>query len=275
MRIGIVQSSPLFGKVEENLCRVERLMGEREAELWVLPEFFATGYQFTSRVELERLADRLADRFTGHASAGRVTQRLIAIAQARDCHIVAGIPEIAGDILYNTAILVSPAGILARYRKVHLFFEEKRWFTPGDTPFPVVNIGAAKVGLMICYDHFFPEAARTLALRGAEIIAHPANLVMPGYAQMTMRVRAMENAVFTVTANRVGRESRTAQSLCFTGESQIVSPQGEIIVRLSPDREEARIVDIDPCEARDKSLNQYNDRLADRRPAFYLSQPEI
>lgn len=273
MRIGIVQSNPLFGEVEENLCRVERLMGEERADLWVLPEFFATGYQFISRDELERLAERL----TKPVPAGMTAERLIAIARERGCHIVAGIPERAGDLLYNTAILVGPDGILARYRKVHLFFEEKRWFTPGDTPFPVVDIGPAKVGLMICYDHLFPEAARTLALRGADLIAHPANLVMPGYAQLTMRVRALENGLFTIMANRVGREERAARlnrSLHFTGESQVVSPHGEVILRLSPDREESRIVDIDPCEARDKRLNKYNDRLADRRPCFYLSQLE-
>ncbi|MEA1870690.1 MAG: nitrilase-related carbon-nitrogen hydrolase, partial [Candidatus Bipolaricaulota bacterium] len=192
MRIGIVQSSPIFGKVEENLHRVEELMGEGRADLWVLPELFASGYQFVSREDLERLAEPISD--------GKTTQALNDIAQARHCHIVAGIPEIAGESLYNTAVLVGPAGFLERYRKIHLFFEEKRWFTPGDAPFPVIDIGIAKVGLMICFDHLFPEAARTLALRKAEIIAHPANLVMPIYAQLTMRVRALENGLFTATA---------------------------------------------------------------------------
>lgn len=262
MRIGIVQSSPVFGKVEENLHRVEALMGEGRADLWVLPELFATGYQFVSREDLERLAEPIPN--------GKTTQALIDIAQARRCRIVAGIPEIADASLYNTAVLVGPSGFLKSYRKVHLFFEETRWFTPGDGPFPVIDIGVAKVGLMVCFDHLFPEAARTLALRGAEIIAHPANLVMPIYAQLTMRVRALENGVFTATANRVGVEARAAQTLRFTGESQIISPRGEILARLSPDQEETKIVEIDPAEALDKSLNQYNDLIADRRPGLYI-----
>jgi len=262
MRIGIVQSSPIFGKVEKNLRRMEELIGKGRADLWVLPELFATGYQFVSREDLERLAEPVPN--------GNTTQALIDIAQARCCHIVAGIPEIAGESLYNTAVLVGPSGFLKRYRKVHLFFEEKRWFTSGDRPFPVIDIGIAKVGLMICFDHLFPEAARTLALRKAEIIAHPANLVMPIYAQLTMRVRALENGVFTATANRVGVEARAAQTLHFTGESQVISPRGEILARLSPDQEETKIIEIDPAKARDKTLNPYNDLIADRRPRFYI-----
>jgi len=109
-----------------------------------------------------------------------------------------------------------------------------------------------------------------LALKGAEIIAHPSNLVMPVYAQVTMRARALENGVFTVTANRVGIEARTDETLRFTGESQIVSPSGEILVRSPGEGEDVQVVEIDLAQARDKSLNTYNDRLADRRPDFYL-----
>jgi predicted amidohydrolase len=155
------------------------------------------------------------------------------------------------------------------YRKIHLFFHEKELFSPGNLPFAVDDIGIAKVGMMICFDHFFPEAARTLALRGAQVIAHPANLVMPVYAQLTMQVRALENGVFTATANRVGEESRTDTTLRFTGNSQIVSPTGDILVRLSPTQEGAEVVEIDPTDACQKSLNPLNDRIADRRPSFY------
>lgn len=122
--------------------------------------------------------------------------------------------------------MVGPGGITAVYRKVHLFYKERLWFSPGEEPFPVVDIGWTKVGLMICFDHLFPEAARTLSLAGAEVIAHPANLVLPEYGQLTMRVRALENGVFTVTANRIGTEDRAGEPLRFTGESQIVSPKG-------------------------------------------------
>ena len=261
-RIGYVQSKPVFGAVEENCARVEELIGGEKADLWVLPELFSTGYQFQTRTEAVELAEPVP--------GGRTARFLLRLAQERGCHIVAGLAEQGRDgKIYNSAVLVGPGGITAVYRKVHLFYKERLWFSPGEEPFPVVDIGWTKVGLMICFDHLFPEAARTLSLAGAEVIAHPANLVLPEYGQLTMRVRALENGVFTVTANRIGTEDRAGEPLRFTGESQIVSPKGEVLVRGSSDREEVRTVEVDPREARDKSINRYNDRFRDRRPELY------
>lgn len=261
MRLGIVQTDPAFGEVERNLRRAEALIGETKADLWVLPELFATGYQFISTEEAASLAEPVPH--------GKTTRRLIDLAEKRDCYLVAGLAEKAGERVYNAAVLVGPSGFLASYHKAHLFFEEKRWFTPGDTPFPVVDIGHARLGILVCFDHLFPEAARTLALRGAEVIAHPANLVIPEVGQLTMRVRAIENGVFTATANRVGTEARVGGAFRFTGGSQIVSPAGEVLVRSPAEGEDVQVVEIDPAAARDKSLNPYNDRLADRRPELY------
>jgi len=262
MRIGYAQTNPTFGEVRENLRRTQELMSRTDADLWVLPELFATGYQFVSQEEVNALAEPVPE--------GRTTQALIASTREQDCFIVAGLAEITEGNVYNSAVLVGPDGLLACYRKVHLFSKEKSWFTPGDVPFPVVDIGCAKIGVMICFDHLFPESARSLALNGAEIIAHPSNLVMPAYAQLTMRARALENGVFTVTANRVGVEARSDETLRFTGESQIVSPAGEILARSPAEEEDVRVIEIDPAQARDKSLNSMNDRLADRRPDLYV-----
>jgi len=272
MQIGYVQTDPGFGEVEENLRRAQELMSRTAADLWVLPELFATGYQFASQEELNDLAEPVPD--------GPTTRALIGFAWERDCFIVAGLAESAEGNVHNSAVLVGSDGLVACYRKVHLFSKEKLWFTPGDAPFPVADIGCAKIGVMICFDHLFPEvmicfdhlfpeSARSLALNGAEIIAHPSNLVMPVYAQLTMRARALENGVFTVTANRVGVEARSDATLRFTGESQIVSPMGEILVHSPAEGEDVQVVEIDPAKARDKSLNAYNDRLADRRPDMY------
>jgi len=252
---------PRFGAIEENIDRALATIDQAKSDLWVLPELFATGYQFRSREEARSFAEPIPD--------GPTTTRLISAARKLDGFICAGLPEIDDENVYNAAVLVGPDGLVARYRKVHLFFHEKELFSPGNLPFSVVDIGGAKVGMMICFDHFFPEAARTLALEGAQIIAHPANLVMPLYAQLTMRVRALENGVFTVTANRVGEEARTDETLHFTGESQIVSPRGEILASLSPTEKRAQAVEIDPADALDKALNPLNDRLSDRRPEFY------
>jgi len=262
MRVGFIQTEPIFGDVEGNLGRVRELLAGSEADLWVLPELFATGYQFTSRDEAASLAE--------DAHHGPSVTAITAWAAEGDFHIVAGLAERGeNDRLYNTAVLVGPEGTLARYRKIHLFAEEKRWFHPGDESFPVVDLGPVRVGLMICFDHLFPESARTLALRGAEIIAHPSNLVMPVYAQLTMRARALENGVFAVTANRVGTEARAKNALTYTGQSQIVAPDGEVLVQAPATGEAVEVVDVDPALARDKALNPFNDRLRDRRPEQY------
>jgi len=182
---------------------------------------------------------------------------------------VAGLPEIDGDNVYNAAVLVGPNGFLAHYRKIHLFYEEKINFTPGDLPFPVIDIGIAKVGMMVCFDHLFPESARSLTLQGADVIAHPANLVLPDLAQRTMSIRALENGVYTATANRVGTEARTDESLTYTGQSQVIAPDGEALVRLSQDKVEVAVVEIDVMKARDKAITVHNDKLGDRRPDLY------
>lgn len=261
MNIGVVQSSPTFGEVDKNIAACLDLMATQAADLWVLPELFGTGYQFLSANETRALAEPVPD--------GSTTQALIAHAIAHECFIVAGLPEIDGEHVYNAAVLVGPDGFVARYRKIHLFYEEKINFAPGNLPFAVVDIGIAKVGMMICFDHLFPESARSLALLGADIICHPANLVLPDLAQRTMAIRALENGVFTATANRVGTEARGGEALTYTGQSQIVAPDGDVLLRLSQHGTEVKVIDIDVARARDKSITKHNDRLADRRPNLY------
>ena len=261
MRIGIAQTAPTFGEKERNIREALDLLRDSPADLWVLPEFFATGYQFTSRAEAAALAEPASD--------GPTASALTDFCEEMGCHIVAGLPELAGDRLFNSAILVGPQGVLACYRKVHLFGDESLYFEPGDRPFSVQEVGDVKVGIMICFDHLFPESARSLALLGAEVIVHPANLILPDLAQRTMSIRALENGVFTATANRVGEEARADTTLRYTGQSQVISPKGEALVRLSGDKQETAVVEIDPSLARSKRITSRNDKLADRRPDLY------
>ena len=261
MNIGIVQSSPIFGEIDRNLADCLAQMTPHKADLWVLPELFATGYQFLNAGEAHALAEPVPN--------GQTTQALIEHAREFDCFIVAGLPELDDKSVFNASILVGPDGLVARYRKIHLFYEEKMNFAPGDLPFAVVDIGIAKVGMMICFDHLFPESARSLALQGADIICHPANLVLPDLAQRTMSIRALENGVFTATANRVGSEERGNESLTYTGQSQIIDPKGEPRVRLSLDHAEVAVVEIDVAQSRSKSITKHNDKLSDRRPELY------
>jgi predicted amidohydrolase len=232
-----------------------------EADLMVLPELFATGYQFVSKDEVLRFAESVPD--------GPTTKRLMDLARRRGMTIVAGLPERAGEQCFNSAVVVGPKGFMGCYRKTHLFFEETLFFTPGDSGFLVWDIGSAKVGVLICFDWFYPEAARTLALQGADIIAHPSNLVLP-HCPDSMVTRCLENKVFSVTANRIGSESRGGKDrLSFIGMSEVVDPRGRILHRAPREEEDLTIVEIDPREARTKMINSYNDLLGDRRPALY------
>lgn len=261
MRVGYVQFAPQFGEKKRNLERIAAILGDKEADLWVLPELCTTGYQFKSKVELAELAEPFPN--------GPCLEVIQAWARERKTHFVVGFAEQEGGKFYNSAALLGPAGPVALYRKVHLFFREKLLFTPGDRPFDVARMHDLPLGILICYDHMFPEAARVLALRGALLLAHPANFVLPGLGQLTMRVRALENRAFVVTANRVGKEAREEPALTFTGMSQIVAPTGEILASSDQATEEAVVVEIDPARARDKKLTPLNDLFQDRRPEFY------
>ena len=261
MRVGFLQFAPKFGEKEWNVKRIEEFLAQKDADLWVLPELCTTGYQFTKKSELLELAEPVA--------RGPSIQALLRFAREKHTYLVLGFAERDGENLYNSAAVLGPEGVLGVYRKVHLFFQERHWFSPGNLPFSVVKIKGVPVGVMICYDHMFPEAARVLALKGAWILAHPANFVLPGLGQLTMRVRALENRVFAVTANRVGTEARAEPALTFTGMSQIVSPKGEILATAGKETEEAVVVEINPAEAEDKYLTPLNHIFRDRRPEFY------
>lgn len=261
MRVGYFQFEPRFGEVERNLLKVAEALDRVECDLMVLPELCASGYQFVDQREVEELAEPIPD--------GPTTRRLLELAGLRRMHLVAGVAERGRDGYYNSAVLVGPDGLVGVYRKAHLFFEETLFFRPGDTGFRVWDVAGARVGLMICFDWFYPEAARTLALKGAEIICHPSNLVLP-HCPDAMVTRCLENRVFAITANRVGTEARGGKPpLTFIGSSEVVSPSGTILDRASREGDHVSIVHIDPAEARNKQLNPYNDLLGGRRPEQY------
>ena len=261
MKAGFFQLNPLFGEVDANLASVRSAVSQHDIDLLVLPEFFATGYQFTSPDEVAELAEEIPH--------GKTTEALIDLSQQKDTFIVAGLPEKDGNTYYNSAVLTGPEGFLGMYRKTHLFFEETLFFTPGDTGFKVWDTAIGRIGIMICFDWFYPESMRTLALAGAEVIAHPSNLVLP-FCPDSMPVRCLENMAFAITANRIGTEQRKGKEpLTFIGKSEIVSPKGKILVRAPEEDEAFMVVDINPAEARDKNLNQYNNLFQDRRPDQY------
>jgi predicted amidohydrolase len=266
MRAGWIQTLPAFGEPAANLAAVAAVIDEavaagRAADLWVLPELFATGYVFADRDEARRLCESVPD--------GPTVSGLIALAGRAGCAFVAGVAERSPDgRLFNAAVAVDGTGLRARYRKAHVFGDERRWSSPGDLPFPVVDLAGARVGIMICFDWRFPETARTLALAGAQIIAHPSNLVLP-HCPDAMVTRALENGVFTVTCDRVGTEERAGMRAAFIGRSRVIGPDGVVLSEGPSDRPAWDVVEFDPTRADDKRLAGGNDILADRRTDLY------
>ncbi|MCF6284959.1 MAG: hypothetical protein L3K26_07200 [Candidatus Hydrogenedentes bacterium] len=258
---GYVQFDVAFGDWDANAKQVRVLMEEaQEADLLVLPELAFSGYDFRDKAELATLAEPFAD--------GPTRVLLTELAQANNVVLVAGYAEAAPEGCYNSAMLVCPAGTAHNYRKIHRFNQEQDVFLPGDKAPAVVETPVGRIGMMICFDWFFPETARCLALAGAQIIAHPSNLVLP-WCQQSMFARSIENGIFTITANRIGTESRTERSLTFTGGSQVLSNHGEELAKAPTDRPDVEYAALNPEEADDKCIAGRNDLLADRRPTLY------
>ena len=260
MRIGYYQFSPEFGRVEENTEKLADTLRSAKADLIVAPELATSGYLFTSVEELFGYAEPVP---------GPSTEKLTDAARESGCAMVFGMPELSGDTVYNSAVFVTPDGVEYVYRKIHLFNTEKLYFARGDRGLKVVDYKNARVGLLVCFDHMFPEAARTLALKGAEVICHPSNLVLPKLGQLTTRVRAVENKVYWILANRYGTERKKDKELTYTGKSQIISPDGAILASAEESRDELKIVEINPASARSKKIAFYNDLFKDRRTDIY------
>jgi predicted amidohydrolase len=260
LRIGYYQFRPRFGAVRANTARIVAALERADADIIVLPELPFTGYCFRDRREIASLAEDPARSPTVDA--------LSALCRRRRFHVVTGFAEKRRDRLFNSALLIGPRGLRHTYRKLHLFNDEKLYFDPGDTPLAVQRVRGARIGMMICFDWIFPETARALALAGADILCHPANLVLP-HCPQAMLTRCIENGLFAVTANRIGRETRPHAALRFIGQSQVAAPGGKLVHRAPAAREELYVATIDPARARDKQITPRNHLLHDRLPSRY------
>ncbi len=270
LTVASIQMEPLIGAVEHNLARSIALIeaaAEKGAKLVVLPELCNTGYVFESRAEAQALAEPIPE--------GRSTQAWIETARRLDLHIVAGITERDGMLLYNSAVIIGPDGLIGRYRKVHLWGDEALYFAPGNLGFPVFDTPFGRMGCHICYDCWFPESFRLAALQGAEIVCVPTNWVpIPGQdpkreamANIIVMGAAHSNSVFVVCADRVGTE----RGQPFIGQSLIVGQTGwPVAGPASADREEILIATINLADARRKrNWNDFNQVMRDRRRDVY------
>ncbi len=260
-QVGVLQFEPELLNPAKNLKKMKELLEPVKADLIVLPELATSGYLFNNLDEVKSMSE--------DAKTGKTAQLFLDLAIRKNTSYVVGFAEVENGEFYNSSMLVNPDGNIYIYRKTHLFYEEKKWFKPGNSGFKVFEAkGGVKVGLMICFDWIFPEAARTLALRGAQIITHSANLVLP-WCQQAMITRSLENRVFSITSNRTGTEVNGDKKLTFTGMSQILSTKGDIIKRMNKIEEGVFITEILPEQADDKTVTEFNDAFGDRRPQLY------
>ncbi|QDV36006.1 carbon-nitrogen hydrolase family protein [Tautonia plasticadhaerens] len=267
VRVSAVQMGPVLGDRGGNLRVIRTRLAEAAgagALVVVFPECALTGYCFDSREEAMAQAEPVP---------GPSLDLLADSCADLGVFAVVGMLERDGDRLFNACALVGPSGELACYRKVHLpFMGVDRFADPGDRPFGVVEAAGLRLGLHICYDGTFPEAARVMSLRGADVLVLPTNWPPssePAALHLPI-VRAIENTVFVMAVNRVGTE----RGIPFIGRSSIVDPAGLVLASGGPTAEEILIADLDPGLSRTKKLVripgvQEVDRFADRRPEFY------
>lgn len=261
LSVAALQFCPRLLDCDANRQFIERALRSVDAELLVLPELCTSGYFFPS-------FDALFDCAESLEGISISMLRDAALSEKRT--IVAGWPERNGERVYNSACTILPDGRIEVYRKVHLFAKEKELFEPGDLGFPVAHYEQLNIGTMICYDWRFPEAARTLALRGASIICHPSDLVaLPQHWGPVMQTRSFENKVYTITANRTGTETLGESTLTFHGCSQITDISGSILARADETFEGWIHAEVDVSKTRSKSISPENDLFGDRRPSMY------
>lgn len=243
------------------------------ADIVILPELCCTGYADLLR-DPGRVRD-VAEAIPGGPSVEAWTRA----CERCGIHVVAGLVERTPRGLYNSAVVVGPAGVVGVYRKAHLFDAEKEVFLPGDTGFPVFDLPSVRLGILICYDLRFVEAPRILALQGAELLAVPAtwtdrNKTEPWDARgwcmydYLALAHAYANRMFVAAADRVGVEA----GVRYLGASVVVDPGGRVLAGPAPtDQEMMLVVPVTPAAARDKGLGR-NDLWADRRTDLYHSR---
>ena len=270
IRIAGVQMDVSIGEIDENTDRVidrARTAAGPGARLVVIPECVLSGDCFESLDEA---------RTFGLTQNSSPFERLRLAAEGLNIHIVVGFLELDEDRLFNSAVCVGSGGWVGHYRKVHLPHLGVDQFTTSGSGSEIVMLAEhdLRIGMNICYDCSFPEAARVLMLSGADIIVLPTN--WPPTSGLTADIipnaRALENNVYVMTVNRIGVE----RGFEFIGKSKICDPRGANIAFADHRNEEIIIADIDPAWSRRKHLvnipGQHEvHRVKDRHPETYQS----
>jgi N-carbamoylputrescine amidase len=268
--VAAAQMEPRIGEPESNIARSVALLeraAHAGARLIVLPELANSGYIFESLDEALRLSETIPD--------GLACQAWEAAARRLGIFVAAGLTEREGDTLFNAAVLIGPDGHVGAYRKLHLWDRENLFFRPGNLGLPVFETELGRIGMAICYDGWFPETFRTLALRGADLVCVPTNWVpIPGQragevamATVLIQAAAHSNGVAIACADRIGVE----RGQRFEGQSVIVGHAGwPLAGPASRDGEEILAATIDVAAIRNsRTWNGFNGVLKDRRTDVY------
>ena len=262
-KVALAQISCKQGDKAENTRKIEKNVTYAKtqgAELVIFPELSLTGY--TLRDQSYELAETIP---------GPSTSSLEEMAKKANVHIVVGMPELSEktqSTIYNTAVLVGPSGFIGKYRKMYLpthsVFEEKRYFRPGYQT-AAFNTELGKIGLIICYDVFFPEVSRLTRLKGAQLIvcisASPAG--RRAFFETLTTARAIENTAFLAYVNLVGIED----GLQFWGGSRLIGPNGKTLVNAKYDEEDLVIGEVDYADI--KPVETFVPTLRDLRPELF------
>ena len=265
-QLAIVQMDPKICDRARNraaiLAGIEQA-AKAGAKLVVFPECAVSGYVFESAADAMPAAETVP---------GESTEAVADACRRHGLYAIVGLIEREGDALYNSAFVAGPDGLVANYRKCHLpVLGIDRYVGRGED-LPVIDLPFARIGILICYDVRFPEAARSLALRGADVIVVPTNWPEGAESapEFLTRARAWENRVYIAACNRVGEERGTR----FIGRSQIVAPDGSFLAQADGTSETMLTAEVDPAFARQKKLvikpGEFElDPIGGRRPELY------
>jgi omega-amidase len=237
MRVGVFQFDVVPGQPETNLLRIGAGTRDLEVDLLVLPELCTSGY-LLNHAQAAQLAIELP---------GAGVRPFEELAKRLGAWVIAGVIEKFDGALYNSALVVGPDGWLGKQRKLHITTLEAPLFRPGSELHPF-ELGSDTIGIVTCFDSWFPEATRELCRRGAQLLCQPAAFGGTQTLEI-MRVRAIENHVFSVTANRIGRERNANLSVDFLGRSQIVDCDGRLLAAAGSG-EQTLVAELDLPSAR-------------------------
>jgi predicted amidohydrolase len=267
--VALAQISSRVGDKEHNIKEMEKKIKQakrKDANLVIFPELALTGYVCRD------LVYELAEPVPRGPSIRQITD----IAKRENVHAIFGMIEQsakAGAVLHNTAVLIGPRGFIGKYQKMHLpthsVFEEKRYFRQGyQTPVYETNIG--KLGMIICYDIYFPEVTRLMRLKGAQLIvcisASPST--RREFFEVLTAARAIESTVFLAFTNLVGIED----GLQFWGGSRLIAPSGSIIAQAKYDEEDLVVAKINYSDM--KRVEAFVPTLRDLRPELFNALKE-